>query len=251
MSETAESVWWVRTGAARPRHRLFCFPFAGGSAGAFFNWSKHLPADLELRTLQLPGRESRHRETPLRSIDAAAAEVVGSLAGLMDRPFSFFGYSLGGLVAFETVRLLRAKGLSQPRRLLIAASSAPQCEHAGNPPIHLRSDVEFLDELRKFQGTPEAVMRNPELLNFLLPMLRGDFAMLETYVCRDESPLAVPIAVYGGIDDEEVPPERLTGWSRQTSAGFTMQFFPGGHFFYKTALEPLLAQVGRELESAG
>jgi medium-chain acyl-[acyl-carrier-protein] hydrolase len=70
-------------------------------------------------------------------------------------------------------------------------------------------------------------------------------------VCREEPPLAVPIAVYGGIDDSDVPPERLTGWSRQTSAGFTMQFFAGGHFFYKTALEPLLSQVGRELESAG
>jgi medium-chain acyl-[acyl-carrier-protein] hydrolase len=251
MPETVDSVWWVRTGASRPRRRLFCFPFAGGSAGAFFNWNKHLPADLEVRTLQLPGRENRHRETPLRSIDEAAAEIVGSLAGLLDRPFSFFGYSLGGLLAFETVRRLRAKGLPQPRRLFIAASSAPQCEHAGNPPIHLRSDIEFLDELRKFQGTPEAVLRNPELLNFLLPMLRGDFAMLETYVCRDEPPLSVPIAVYGGIDDPDVPPERLTGWSRQTSAGFTMQFFPGGHFFYKTALEPLLAQVARELESAG
>jgi medium-chain acyl-[acyl-carrier-protein] hydrolase len=228
---------------------LFCFPFAGGSAGAFFNWSKHLPTDLEVRTLQLPGRESRHREAPLRSINVAAAEIVQSLDGILDRPFSFFGYSLGGLLAFETIRRLRAKNMPQPRRLFVAASSAPQCEHAAKPPIHLRSDAEFLDELRKFQGTPEAVLRNPELLNFLLPMLRGDFAMLETYVSRDEPPLSVPIAVYGGIDDPDVPPERLTGWSRQTSGGFTMQFFPGGHFFYKTALEPLLAQVGRELES--
>jgi medium-chain acyl-[acyl-carrier-protein] hydrolase len=250
MSETSENLWWVRTGAAEPRHRLFCLPFAGGSAGAFFNWSKHLPSDLEVRTLQLPGRENRHREPPLRSIALAVEQIVGSLDGLLERPFSFFGYSLGGLVAFETIRLLRAKGLAQPRRLFIAAASAPQCDHAGNPPIHLRSDAEFLDELRKFEGTPEAVLRNPELLSFLLPMLRGDFAMLETYVCRDEPPLTVPIAVYGGIDDAEVPPEKLTGWSRQTSAGFTMQFFPGGHFFYKTALGPLLAQVAREVESS-
>src|SRR4051812_44287654 len=98
MSENVASAWWVRAGAERPRHRLFCFPFAGGSAGAFFNWSKYLPADLEVRTLQLPGRESRHRETPLRSIDAAASQIAESLGGLSDRPFSFFGYSLGGLI---------------------------------------------------------------------------------------------------------------------------------------------------------
>ena len=65
-----------------------------------------------------------------------------------------------------------------------------------------------------------------------------------------KDPRVVPVA---GTDAHlpAVPPERLTGWSRQTSAGFTMQFFPGGHFFYKTALEPLLSQVGRDLESAG
>lgn len=245
-----DNPWWMRIQAvAEPRARLFCFPFAGGSAGLFRPWIGRLPPTVEMSALQLPGRENRLREPPLRRMTEAVEALTAALLPMLDRPFCFFGYSLGGLAAFETVRRLRRLGAPLPARLLIAAAEAPHCEHARTPPVHRLSDADFVAELRRFKGTPEIVLQTPELLGALVPMLRADFEMLETYVAADEPPPAVPIAAYGGAADDEVPPDKLAAWSEATSGGFSMQFFPGDHFFLKTSLDPLLAAVGRELES--
>lgn len=251
MSSATDSPWWVRyRPSASPRARLFCFPYAGGSAGLFRPWPMKLPPTVEVVGLQLPGRENRLRESPPTDLAGTIEPMTAGLLPLLDRPCCFFGYSLGGLMAFEVARRLRGLNAAGPRRLIVAASEAPQCEHARNPPIHRRSDDEFVAELRRFGGTPEAVFKSSELLQAILPMLRADFQMLETYQYVEESLLDVPIAALGGLTDDEVTPDRLAGWSDQTRGGFTMQFFPGDHFFLKTSLEPLLAAVVREIESA-
>ncbi|MGC3968745.1 MAG: thioesterase domain-containing protein [Pirellulales bacterium] len=165
-AETADR-WWSSTSAAAtpPRLRLFLFPYAGGGARVFHGWRDDFPADIDLRLLQMPGRDLRHREPGLSSMPAAAEAIVESLRPLIaaDLPFAFFGYSLGGLIAFETARRLRALGLPQPKRLLIAAGPAPHCEHARDPLVHRMTDDELVHELRRFKGTPEIVLQTPEL----------------------------------------------------------------------------------------
>ncbi len=248
-SDRRDNPWWIRfQPIAEPRARLFCFPFAGGSAGLFRTWAGRFP-HVEVHALQLPGRENRLREPPLRRLHEAIEPLTEALAAWLDRPFALFGYSLGGLLAFETLRRLRRTGSPMPARLLIAAAEAPACEHARTPPVHLLSDDDFVAELRRFKGTPEIVLRTPELLQALLPMLRADFEMLETYAVADEPALNVPVTAYGGTVDEEVSPDKLAAWSDATTGSFSMQFFSGDHFFLKTSSESLLAAVAGELES--
>jgi medium-chain acyl-[acyl-carrier-protein] hydrolase len=179
------------------------------------------------------------------------AEIVEPLSAVFeaaaDLPFAFFGYSLGALIAFETARALRRTQRSLPDRLLIAACPAPQCNHAREPLVHRLSEDRFRTELRRFQGTPEAVLANGELMEIVSPMIRADFEVLETYVAAAEPPLEIPIAAYGGLSDADVLSDELALWSEQTAAGFTLQFFPGDHFFLKTAAEPLLAAIRRDL----
>lgn len=254
-STESHDIYWQR-GVAGPepsRKRLFLFPFAGGSARLFHGWAecfRRAGADaVELRALQLPGRDERHREPALKSMESVVAAVVDALRPSMDLPCAFFGYSLGGLIAFETARRLRSLGLPQPRRLIVAASPAPQYDHARSPLIHRLSHDDFIAELRRFKGTPEVVLQTPELLELLLPILRADFEVLETYQCRAEPPLAVPLTALGGLSDDEVSPESLADWSLQTSAGFQMQFFAGDHFFIKTHQSQLVELLARELQS--
>lgn len=179
----------------------------------------------------------------------AAAELVDALRVSLDLPYAFFGYSLGSLVAFEATRALRRERLALPKRLFVAASPAPQHDHARNPLVHRLSDVDLISEMRRFGGTPDAVLANRELLNLLLPIIRADFELLETYRCEPEPPLEVPITAFGGIGDVEVAPHQLADWSEQTAAGFNLRFFPGDHFFLKSAQEQLLAAVALELQS--
>jgi medium-chain acyl-[acyl-carrier-protein] hydrolase len=240
--------WFQRTPQTQPRGRLFCFAYAGGSALVFRTWAKAF-SSVEVTAVQLPGRENRHREKPLVRMHDVVAQVVQALVGESAVPFAFFGYSLGSLIAFETARALRRANLPLPRRMFVAASPAPQHEHLRSPPLHRLNDADLIAEMRRFKGTPEAVLANRELLSLLLPVIRADFELLETYVAANEPPLPIPFSAYGGIDDAEVAPDALADWSSQTSAEFSMRFFPGDHFFLKTAQEQLLAAVAKELES--
>jgi len=247
---TEPTPWWIRR-VRQPsaKLRLFCFPFAGGSASVFASWPKLLPPTVEVLALQLPGRENRLRETPLKSIEAMVSQLAPSLEGFDDLPFAFFGYSLGGLIAFETARMLRRTGRTMPDRLFVAATRGPQCGYDREPLIHKMSDEFFFEELKRFQGTPASLLEYREAMMVLMPMLRADFEAVETYQAEPESPLNVPIAAYGGLDDPEVRPDEIAAWSDATSAGFSMRFFPGDHFFLRTSAEPLLAAVSRELVS--
>lgn len=216
----------------------------------FHGWHEHLPRDIDVRSLQLPGRDLRHREPGIHSMVALVEAVVTASQSLIAQvPCAFFGYSLGGLVAFETARLLRALSLPQPRRLIVAASIAPHRPQARSPLVHRMSNDELVVELRRFKGTPEIVLQTPDLLELLLPVIRADFAVLETYQHEKQRPLEIPIAAFGGLADEEVSPEALADWSEHTSAGFQMRFLSGDHFFLKTAQTQLLELLARELQS--
>jgi surfactin synthase thioesterase subunit len=242
--------WWIRySHRTAPKVRLFCFPFAGGGAGVFGGWSALLPESVEVVSLQLPGRETRMREPPLRSMPEILTQIVPRIAERHDLPFAFFGYSLGALIAFETARALRRVGALLPCRFFVAASLAPHVERADKPMIHRLPDERFYEGLRRYQGIPESLLSNAEFMSLLIPMLRADFEVLETYHYVPESPLDVSMSAFGGLSDPEIKPDDVVAWNEQTSAGFSVQFFPGDHLFLRTAAKPLLAVVARELES--
>ena len=248
-TETSE-LWWGRATCADPKARFFLFPYAGGGPRVFHGWNEHLPRDVDVRALQLPGRDLRHREAGIDSVGALVEAIIAASQPLFTQvPFAFFGYSLGGLVAFETARMLRKLSLPQPRRLIVAASIAPHRPQARSPLVHQMSNDELVAELRRFKGTPEIVLQTPDLLELLLPVIRADFSVLETYQHETQQPLEIPISAFGGLADEEVSPEALADWSEHTSAGFQMRFLPGDHFFLKSAQTQLLELLARELQS--
>jgi surfactin synthase thioesterase subunit len=228
---------------------MFCFPYAGGGASVFGGWSAQLPETIEVVALQMPGRESRLREPPLRAMTDVVGQITPLIAEHGDVPFVFFGYSLGALIAFETIRALRRAGFAVPRHFFVAASMAPHVKHADKPMIHRLPDERFYEGLRRYEGIPEALLANTEFMALMIPMLRADFEVLETYHFADEPLLNVPISAYGGLSDPEIGPDAIVAWNEQTAASFTVQFFPGDHFFLRTATKPLLAAVARELES--
>jgi medium-chain acyl-[acyl-carrier-protein] hydrolase len=154
---------------------------------------------------------------------------------------------MGGLVSFELTRLLRREYGLSPVHLFVSGHRAPQVPDP-DPPIHALPESEFLQELRRFNGTPEAVLENAELMQLLLPTLRADFAVIETYAYTPETPFDCPITAFGGLQDREASCDELEAWREQTNASFVLQMFPGDHFFLHSA-EPLLLQsVSQKLD---
>jgi medium-chain acyl-[acyl-carrier-protein] hydrolase len=228
------------------RLRLFCFPYAGGAASIFYTWPDDLPKDVEVCPIQLPGRQDRIRETPFTHVTPLVQAIAPAIRPYLDKPYAFFGHSLGTLISFELARLLAAQNDPGPVRLLVSGHRAPQAPDP-NPPIHHLPDAEFIEELERLNGTPEMVLENPELLQLFLPLLRADFTAAETYTYTAGAPLDCHISAFGGLQDDKVSRDGLAAWQEQTRRTFTLRMFPGDHFFLHSARALLLQALSRDL----
>ncbi len=250
-SPQAPSQWFAR---AKPnpqvRLRLFCFPYAGGNAHAFRRWQQQLPPGVEVLAAHLPGRGSRTRERPHTSITALVEELGRAVRPYLDLPFAFFGHSMGAVIGFELARLLRREGAIVPAHLFVSGRRAPQIPET-DPPTYNLPDAELIEEVRRLNGTPPEVLEHPELVELMLPLLRADFQMIETYRYVDEPPLDCPVSAFGGLQDSEVTREHLDAWREQTTSGFVRRMFDGDHFFLHRAEQALLTTIAGELHRHG
>lgn len=223
--------------------RLFCFPFGGAGASAFRSWPKGLPAEVELCAVQLPGREDRLREPLSTDLNELVQTLLAVLGEELDRPYAFYGHSMGALIGFELARELRRRGWRQPLGLFVSSRPAPQL-----PPstLHKLSDPELAEVVRSVDGTPQAVLHNPKWLKLFLRILRADILMCETHPYVEEEPLDLPIHVYSGREDPVVPVEAAKAWRAQTRSRFALELFSGGHFFHLADSAPLMRALSRE-----
>lgn len=232
------------------RWRLVCFPYAGGGAPVFRQWADHLPSEIELSVVQLPGRGARINEAPFDQVEPLVGSLADAVTDRLSPPFAFYGHSLGALIAFELARELRARGGLPPSRLLVAGRRAPHWPPL-DPPLHTLPDSALLAELRRLNGTPAELLANRELMQLMLPTLRADFAVGETYRYRPAPPLDCPMAAFGGADDSRLNRDQLEAWREHTAAEFSLHILPGDHFFLHSAQPALLAIIADQLAAKG
>jgi medium-chain acyl-[acyl-carrier-protein] hydrolase len=240
---------WIPFRQKRPgvTLRLFCFPYAGGGASVYLPWAKLLPTHIEVCAIQPPGRENRIAE-PLFTRMAALIDAVSQvIVPYLDLPFAFFGHSMGSIIAYETALRLRAERGCQPRWLFASARRAPHLRSQEIPSQAL-PDEEFKARLRRYGGTPEAVLAHPELMDLFLPLLKSDFELNDTYVASHGEPLCCPVTAFGGREDAMVREEHLEAWRDTTTAVFRREMFSGGHFYLQDHSPALVASVLRDLE---
>jgi medium-chain acyl-[acyl-carrier-protein] hydrolase len=243
------SRWWrvVQEGPDATL-RLFCFPYAGGNASTFQKWAGRLPPDVAIYAIQLPGRVNRLKEPPFTRIPPLVEVLSAELLPLLDRPFALFGHSLGALVSFEIARQL-ARSDRTPRHLFVSGRRAPYLDDQ-DAPRYLQNDEDFLATLHDLQGTPPELLEHAELLELMLPTLRADFELAETYRYAEGPPLRCPITVFGGRDDEESEGDRLEAWRVHTTERFAVHMLEGDHFSIQTSADDLLRRLGADLAPA-
>jgi medium-chain acyl-[acyl-carrier-protein] hydrolase len=249
MRNTFSNSVWINCQKPNPAAdmRLFCFPYAGGGAGVFREWPKQLPATVEVCAVKLPGRGTRLHEPAYTSLPPLVEAIAEGLAPhLRDKPFAFFGHSMGALVGFELARLLRGRGEPSPAHLFVSGSRAPHLP-TPRPHIYALPEAELIEELRRLGGTPREVLEHPELMQLMLPIIRADFSVCQTYAHREGPPLDCPVTAFGGLQDEDIEREHVAAWRRQTTSTFSARMLPGDHFFLHTAQPQLLTAVAGEL----
>lgn len=239
--------WLVRSPCAAPRLRLFCFSYAGGSAGAYAQWQQQLGPHVEVCAVQLPGRGARMGEAPLTSLAQVASAVADVIARQGPLPYACFGHSLGALLAFEVARCSHRLRLPLPLHLFVSGSDAPAAR-SGLRQLHLLPDAQLIDALRQYNGTPAELLEHRELMALVLPAIRADFGLVETYAYQPWLRLPVPLTVLAGRDDAHVAGARLAEWGRETARDSRIAWFDGGHFFVNEQRAAVLECVAATLE---
>ncbi|HAG83803.1 MAG TPA: putative thioesterase [Cyanobacteria bacterium UBA11162] len=239
---------WISCPNPNPKAhlRFFCFPYAGAGASVFRTWSSQLPSDIEVFAIQLPGRENRLREPLFTHISDVIKVLIEVLPPYLDRPFAFFGHSMGALVSFDLARSLRRQHYPIPDYLFLSGRRAPQIP-LPEPPLHQQVDDVLVEQLRRYNATPKAVLQSPEFMELLLPILRADWGINETYTYIPEAPLNCPISAFGGLHDEDVNYDELAAWCDHTTSTFTLRQFRGNHFYLKGEQKALLEAISQDL----
>lgn len=244
--KTPASPWIKLPPRGRGRVCLFCFPYAGGGNAAYLPWMREISPEIEICPVQPPGREERIREQPFVRLQPLVEAAAQALEPYLQIPFAFFGHSLGALISFELTRYLRRQGWPLPLHLFVAGFSAPQLPQT-HAPLHEMPAEKFRTALALFNGTPASVLENDDLMQLLIPLLRADFAVYETYLPLPEPPLDLPISAYGGLHDTHATRQRLEEWRVQTTKRFNLRMYDGDHFFLQTKRSLLLQGIHQDL----
>ncbi|MES5816913.1 alpha/beta fold hydrolase [Streptomyces sp. RG80] len=242
----ADQQWTVQRSGDRPAAvRLFLLPYAGGSSSAFSSWPELLDPGIEACPVVLPGRERRIAEPPVPRMSQLVPPLIEGLVPHLRPPFAFFGHSMGALIAFETTRRLLLHGLPAPEHLFLSAACPTRSRHRNDR--HRLGDEELVTELRELSGTPPEFFDAPELVALLLPTIRADFELAETYEVPEGTRLPVPITVFAGERDPSFPPSEAKAWQRHTTGSFAHHVLPGDHFFLNDQVRPMAGTIGQTL----
>jgi medium-chain acyl-[acyl-carrier-protein] hydrolase len=227
MTDVADWFGGIRVGGDR-RIKLFCFPYAGGSSSLYKDWKNSLPVSVQVVPVELPGRGTRLNEPRLTSMKVLIQALAPAVGAVADTPFALFGHSLGAVIAFELARSVRREYGRKPEILFVSGRRGPQIPDS-EPPSYNLPDDEFIRELRRIGGTPEEVLEHAEMMELMIPLLRSDFQLIQTYQYTADEPFDCPMVAYDGLDDDEETSGRLAAGRDQTTSRFALHMLPGGH----------------------
>jgi medium-chain acyl-[acyl-carrier-protein] hydrolase len=222
--------------------RLFCFPYAGGSAQIYMQWANYLNAETELVLIQPPGRGARILETAYSDMETLIKDLLDVFPRVINKPYILFGHSLGSRVAFELLNQLNQLGYGLPANFIASGSKGPYKSSISKQIISL-SDDQLISELKKLNGTPDAILANKELLQFFMPIIRADLEIAYSYSFSGEAKFNCPLTVFGGDNDSVAPPSSLTNWQDFFDLPATIHVISGDHFFINSQREVVIDKL--------
>ncbi|AWB65707.1 thioesterase [Saccharobesus litoralis] len=232
---------------ANPRARLICFPYAGGNASAYRQWSCLSAQDIEVIAIQPPGRSARINEPPYDNIQAMVNELLPVVLALSGVPYFVFGHSLGSRIAYAVLSEIQRLSAALPECFFVSASRAAHQGKAQSCYIHQLPDNELITAISRLNGTPEVILRDAEFMQMLLPMFRADFKIAETYIAPVVK-LQCPIQGFCGVDDDVVKPQQMACWQELTTEFLGVKTYAGGHFYLEPGRQALLHDLRQQIE---
>lgn len=223
---------------------LFCIPCAGGSAYMFKKMERMLPENIKLCPLEISGRGIRFNEPLFQHISEAADDLYENIRTKLSEDYCMLGFSMGGILTYELCRRLSKNSNKMPKTVFILGSEPP--EIFSDTEYHNLSDEEFKKKLISNNGIPKELIKNSELFDFYLPILRADFRMCETYKSSsDNTKIDVDFHLINGIEDN-INRKYLSLWNNYCRK-CTMDFVPGNHFFINSNMYETVIAIKKNL----
>ncbi|GAA3348205.1 alpha/beta fold hydrolase [Amorphoplanes nipponensis] len=219
---------------------LVCFPHAGGSAAAYRDWAPLLPASVRLTAIQYSGRQDRINDVVPASMHELADEIWRALSGHAG-PMLLFGHSFGATVAFEVARRLQQRDPGQVLHLVASGRPGPRAQP--RTAKHLLGDDELWADMLRLGGTDGELASLPALRELVLPGLRQDYYIIETYEPAPDATVSCPVTVFLGADDAEVELAQAQAWALSTTGAFRLRVFDGDHFYLSARPARVVSEV--------
>ena len=235
----------------RKKIQLLCLPYAGGSAAVFSKWRLWMGRGVELVPVELAGRGNRITEPLYQDLDAAVEDVFAIVRGFAERsPYALFGHSMGALMVYLVAQRLAAEAISRPVHFFFSGKGAPHAERKDEKQYHVMDEERFRTELIALGGTPPEFFEYRELMQIMLPVLKNDFRLVETW--KYQGPirrLDGDITIFLGKEDD-LTPDQCEGWRQYTEGRCDCHYFDGGHFFLHDHAEQMMAIINKTLQNS-
>lgn len=225
---------------------LFCLPFAGGTKYSYKGYEKIVPDFIKVVPIELPGRATRMQEKAFTSMHDMVDDIFIQIKDKLHHPYAIYGHSMGGWLTYLLTKKIVATGLTPPLGLFVTGCGGPSIE-ISEPARYLLPKDKFIDKLRELGGSPDEILENAELMEFLEPILRADFQAVDTYKYEESEPFEVPITVVIGLQ-ERATYEEAMAWQKETTMPIVVQQFPGKHFFIYDFEEEIMKLIIKNLE---
>jgi surfactin synthase thioesterase subunit len=196
--------------------------------------------------VEYPGRGHLSEQPAPSDLAQLSAEVYRSLRGHLEGPVALYGHSMGALVAFELARCLAADR-RQPVQLIISACPPPDAERGAS---HRLSDNELASLVPQYGLLDEQSLLDPIVAAYVLPRLRADLQLFETYRAAAGPLLHCPVVAIAGRSDRVLSPQDMAGWGRCTTGTFQRHDIEGTHSLLHSSRGELVALVRSSLIGA-
>lgn len=258
MLQSLETEWFIgkrKKGTTKVSGRLFLFPPAGGDVSSFSAWEKDVPDHLEICALKLPGRGKRIDEPLESNINRIADEAAKELKQMTDLPYYIFGHSMGALLAYEIVLRCMESGSRLPNKMIVSAMKPPYILARQNADdlvvkLYKLDDKEFKQNIIDMGGIEPIILEHDSFLNIILPKIRNDLKLCETYGNKNIIKLPVDLDIYHARDDHMVSTEQIQLWKDYTTKEACVHYFEGGHFYYQERKSEFLKVLSTSLNDA-
>lgn len=227
-----------------PTIKLFCIPYAGGSASIYYKWNKKLPSNIELIPLELAGRGRRCDEPLYNSLNEAIEDLYREAAIKLSKSddYILFGHSMGSLLAFELYYKLLEEGFHEPLHLFVSGGRAPHL--ARHSIYHDKPLEQFQKHIMDYDKQSEQLFQSDELLHFFLPVLRADFKIVETHLhITKMQKIGCDMTALIGTADSSLTLEEIREWKRHAGKSFRIMQYDGGHFFINDYMEGIISII--------